>query len=84
MITMSGVLSGLSMCAVGFGLVYAYAAFARRKLGVKLDLVQVCMYRVKMDGRPISLRAVENVLGILKFVGLIFLVGGVVAAFSGM
>ena len=57
-------------------MVALYAFVAKRRYGVKLDFVQVVIYKVKTDGMPLKERVLERVLALLKFLGLVMIVTG--------
>ena len=72
---------GATFFSIGIALMSLYVFAAKTIFKVRLDLVQVVMYKINTESMPVWKKILEAVLRILKFFGLILAVVGPFIAF---
>lgn len=80
--TIESLFSGLIICAIGIGMMYSYLYYIRRKLNVNIGVLESVIKKATTANAPASVKFIESVLNAIKFLGLLFVIIGVIAIFN--
>lgn len=81
--TTESLFSGLIICAIGIGMMYSYLYYyIRRKFGINIGLLESVIKKANTVNVPASVKFTESVLNAVKFLGLLFVIFGVIAIFN--
>ena len=72
---------GASFFIVGAVAISIYGIAAKKVFGKPLDFVQLLGYHVNTESLPLRLKALEAVLRVIKFFGVVMLIVGPFIAF---